>query len=222
MINAAIFDMDGLLVDSEPWWRVAERNVFGKYSTVPTEEDFEKMMGNRIQDVIRKWYDEHPWKNFSPEETKDEIVNEVFRLVSTNARLLPGVNECLHFFSEKKIPIALASSSPLYLINQLMSHFGLLKYFHVVHSAEFEKNGKPSPDVFLSTAKLLHVNAKNCIVFEDSFNGVLAAKLAKMKCVAVPAKEYFHDPKFDIADMKLGSLEEFNLTAFAAINDFSH
>src|SRR5688500_3737162 len=112
-IDAVIFDMDGLLVDSEPWWRVAESNIFGKLSVSPTEEDFERMMGNRIQEVITNWHAKHPWPDFSLEKTMNEIVDEVGRLVTENAQLMPGVIAALEFFKQKNIPVALASSSPL-------------------------------------------------------------------------------------------------------------
>jgi HAD superfamily hydrolase (TIGR01509 family) len=207
-IKAVIYDMDGLLVDSEPWWRVAESNFFGKLSVSPTEEDFEKMMGNRIQEVITTWHVKHPWPDFSLEKTMNEIVDEVGRLVTENAQLMPGVIESLEFFKQKNIPVALASSSPLRLINKIISHYDIEKYFVIVRSAEFEKRGKPFPDVFLSTAKALNVDPEFCLVFEDSHNGVLAAKAAGMKCVAVPAPEHLPQERFGIADWKWKSLEQ--------------
>jgi len=214
MISAIIFDMDGLLVDSEPWWRVAESNVFGKLSCAPTQHEFETMMGRQIREVILHWHSIKPWENFSLEQTREEIISEVEKLVKQNAALLPGVEKTIRFFSGRKIPMALASSSPLKLIANLMSHYGLAEKFRFMNSAENELHGKPHPDVFLTTAKMLNVNAENCLVFEDSYNGLLAAKAAGMKCVTVPAKEHFAQEKFDVADLKLRSLEEFSETLF--------
>lgn len=210
MIKAVIYDMDGLIVDSEPWWRVAETNVFGRYGNAPAEADFERMMGNRIQEVIRHWYSRHPWADFSEEATQQEIVQEVGRLVIGNAQLLPGVIDSINFFIERKIPVALASSSPLQLIRQLMTHYNLYDAFCVVCSAEFEEYGKPHPGVFLTAARHLGVQPQECLVLEDSFNGVLAAKAARMKCLAVPMQDHFPQSRFDIADLKLASLKEFN------------
>jgi HAD superfamily hydrolase (TIGR01509 family) len=209
MISAVIFDVDGLIVDSEPWWRVAEANVFGKLSKAPTEAEFEMMMGRQIKEVIIHWYNQQPWENFSLEETKEEILSEVERLVIKNAALLPGVEKTIQFFADKKIPIALASSSPLKLITNLMNHFGLTEKFLFLNSAEKELRGKPFPDVFLTTAKMLHVKPENCLVLEDSYNGLLAGKEAGMKCVVVPAKEHFMQERFGVADLKLESLEGF-------------
>lgn len=218
MIQAVIYDMDGLLVDSEPWWRVAETNVFGSLSIVPTEVEFEKMMGNRIEEVVSQWYAKHPWTGPSTVETQNLIVDEVARLVTANAGLLPGVVESLQFFIDKKIPLALASSSPLRLIRQLMTHYGIYDAFSVVCSAEHEAFGKPHPAVFITAAKHMATEPLHCLVFEDSFNGVIAAKAARMKCVAVPSKEHAQQARFACADMLLNSLEDFTEEKWKMLN----
>jgi sugar-phosphatase len=218
MIDAVIFDMDGLLVDSEPWWRVAETNVFGRLSVAPAEADFERMMGNRIQEVIRQWYDRHPWPDADFQQTQKEIIDEVAWYVIEKGGLLPGVEQTIAFLKEKNVPVALASSSPLRLIEKLMGHYGLLGQFDLVRSAEFEPYGKPHPAVFLTTASHLHINPLRCLVFEDSFNGVLAAKAARMKCVAVPEMRVYNQPRFTIADLKLPSLLEFDEACWEKLN----
>ncbi|TND05554.1 MAG: haloacid dehalogenase superfamily protein [Bacteroidetes bacterium] len=210
MIQAVIFDMDGLLVDSEPWWRVAETNVFGQLSRAPGEADFERMMGNRIQEVIKQWYQRHPWENADFETVQDRIIGEVDRLVKENTGLLPGVGNCIRFFEERKIPVALASSSPYRLIESLMRHYGLYDRFSLVCSAENEPFGKPHPAVFLTAAHNMQTDPLHTLVFEDSFNGVIAAKAARMKCVAVPAAEAQGQTRFDAADLKLRSLEDWD------------
>ena len=207
-IRAVIFDMDGLLVDSEPYWRVAETNVFGRLSVAPNEEEFEAMMGNRIQEVITKWHNKYPWDNFDLTATQNEIINEVATLVTQNSNLLPGVQRTLEFFNEKNVPMVVASSSPLMLIKKLLSHYSVIDNFKGLYSAEFEMRGKPAPDVFLTASKELGVEPQLCLVFEDSYNGVVAAKAANMKCVAVPSPEYLHQDRFEIADLKLPSLKE--------------
>lgn len=208
MIAAAIYDMDGLIVDSEPYWREAESAVFGRLSKAPSPADFEVMMGRQIKEVILHWHSVAPWENFSPEKTQKEILAEVARLVKVNAKLLPGVKESIDFFRNKGLKIGLASSSPLYLIRDLMQHYGLLEHFSVICSAEFESHGKPHPAVFLKAAEELGVKADECVVLEDSFNGLISAKAARMKCIVVPEKNSFTQTRFDIADMKLSSLME--------------
>lgn len=207
-IRAVIYDMDGLLVDSEPWWRVAERNIFSALSVAPTEEDFEKMMGNRIQEVIANWHAKHPWPNYNLEETQDAIIDEVGRLVTTNAQLMAGVVESLEYCKAKHLPIALASSSPLRLITTFIHNYGIAHYFSIVRSAEFEKRGKPHPDVFLRTSEALNIAPEHCLVFEDSYNGVVAAKAAGMTCVAIPSLEHRKQDRFSIADEIWDTLED--------------
>ncbi|GAB4149343.1 MAG: hexitol phosphatase HxpB [Bacteroidia bacterium] len=217
-IQAVIFDMDGLIVDSEPYWRVAETEVFGALSQAPDEEEFEQMMGNRIQEVIESWYMRHPWENASFTEVRERIVNRVADLVIEKAGLKPGFIDTLDFFKQKNIPVALASSSPMLLIERLMKHYNVDQRFNLLCSAEHEAYGKPHPAVFLTTAEKLNVYPEKCLVFEDSFNGVLAAKAARMKCVAVPAAEHFHQQRFCIADAKLASLTEFNEEVWNRLN----
>jgi mannitol-1-/sugar-/sorbitol-6-/2-deoxyglucose-6-phosphatase len=218
MIEAVIFDMDGLLIDSEPYWREAEAKVFGGLSIAPTEEQFERMMGNQIGEVIRHWHNLHPWENPSLAEVEILILDEVARLVKTQSKLMPGAEETIRFFINKKLPVALASSSPLRLIMDLVSHFGIGGLFNVIRSAEHEKYGKPHPAVFLTTAEALHTDPSRCLVFEDSFNGLIAAKAAKMKSVVVPAGLAFGQPRFDIADLKLPSLLGFGEEQFIMLN----
>ena len=218
MIAAVIYDMDGLIVDSEPWWRVAESNVFGRLSRPPSEADFEMMMGRQIKEVIHHWHAVAPWENFSVEETQKEILTEVARLVKENALVLPGVIDSLNFFKMKNLAIGLASSSPLFLIRDLMQHYGLSDRFSILCSAEFESHGKPHPAVFIKAAKELGVDPQQCLVLEDSFNGLISAKAARMKCIAVPEKHSFNQSRFDIADLKLNSLAEFSEEKWELLN----
>ncbi len=218
MIEAVIFDMDGLLIDSEPYWREAEAKVFGGLSIAPTEEEFERMMGNQIGEVIRHWHKLHPWENPSLAEVELMILDEVARLVKTQSTLMPGAEETIRFLTGKNLPVALASSSPLRLIMDLVTHFGIGGSFNVIRSAEHERYGKPHPAVFLTTAEALHTDPAHCLVFEDSFNGLIAAKAAKMKSVVVPAGLAFGQTRFDIADLKLPSLLEFGEEQFDWLN----
>lgn len=206
MVEAAIFDMDGLLIDSEPFWRQSHIEVLGKYGFVITEDDVRAAAGKRTADQVVKWQERFDWQELSNEVVTDAIVNTVTRLVHLNGIALPGVYDVIGILQKHGIPIAVASSSAPELIDAVLKRLDIKKYIQFAHSAEHEKHGKPFPDVFLSTAKRLNVNPENCIVFEDSLNGVKAAKAAGMKCVAVP--EQPHDPEqFYIADLIVSSLE---------------
>ena len=121
-----------------------------------------------------------------------------------------GVIFALDFFKKSGLKTAVASSSKYHLIDTVLDKLGIRKYFDAVHSSEDEKFGKPMPDVFLSAAKKLGVEPEKCLVIEDSANGVLAGKRAKMTVVAVPNERDFSSKDFDIADYKIRSLNQIN------------
>jgi sugar-phosphatase len=210
MIRAAIFDMDGVLIDSEPFWHEAEQEAFAKVGVTLTKEQCMETMGMPVDDVVAYRYGQVPWEGVSVTVVSDDIVRGVTSRVHERGVPMPGVQEVLQLFRDKGLFLALASSSSQSLIDTVLKKFGWESMFTVIHSAEFEENGKPHPAVFLSTAEQLGVEPVSCLVIEDSFNGLIAAKAARMKTLVVPMPVLFDQTRFDIADMKLHSLQEFN------------
>jgi sugar-phosphatase len=206
MPRAAIFDLDGLLIDSEPLWVRAEMRVFGEVGLALTEADCALTKGLRTDDVIRFWYGRKPWSAATPAEVEARLIEAVAALVRTEGNALPGIAHALTQVQASGHRLALASSSPLVIIEAALSRLGLTGVFEVVSSAERLPLGKPHPEVFLVTAQKLDVPAQSCVVFEDSVVGALAAKAAQMKCVAVPPPETAADARFAIADVVLPSL----------------
>lgn len=215
MIQAIIFDMDGLLINSEPFWKAVEIEVFKKVGIELTVEKCLDTVGLRIDEVVTYWHDRQPWDNISKEAIATEIVDKMIEYITNEGEPLPGVYDVIEFFWNKKIPMAIASSSYLRIIEAVVKRLKLKGFFDVIYSAEFEKYGKPNPGTFITTAQKLNVEPTNCLVFEDSFNGVLAGKSARMITVAVPE---FENPKFIIADKILNSLKEWNETVFKQLN----
>lgn len=214
MIKAAIFDLDGLLINSEPFWQRAEMEVFPTVGLHLTVEDCKKTQGFRIDEAVAYWYHKHPWDGHSIKDISSMVVNRLLQLVRAEGKPMPGVLETLSFFKGRKIPMAVASSSNLHIIETALEALNIQHYFDEVCSAQFEEYGKPHPAVFINTAQKLKTATVDCIVFEDSFYGLIAAKAAKMKAVAVPEPLHYNDPKFAFADINLRSLEEWNDEVF--------
>lgn len=211
MIEAVIFDMDGLLINSEPFWKEVEIEVFKKVGVTLTVEKCEQTVGLRIDEVVQFWYEQFPWDNHSKAAIEREIVDRVIERVEQEGEALSGVYDVIEFFWNKKMPMAIASSSHLRLIEAVVNRLKLKGFFQVIHSAEFEPFGKPHPATFITTAQKLQVEPNKCLVFEDSLNGVIAGKAARMTTVAVPEVT---DPRFIIADKVLHSLTAFDEQLF--------
>jgi sugar-phosphatase len=218
MINAIIFDMDGVLVDSEPFWQEAEMEVFASVGIQLTREQCIETTGLPVKDVVSYRYQQKPWNNKSQEQVSGEIFSSVEQKVLQRAILLDGVRDVLELLNKLRIPKALASSSSMQLIDTVLKKFSMEKTFDVVHSAEYEEYGKPHPAVFLTTAGRMKISPQNCLVIEDSFNGLIAAKAARMKTLVVPMSEQWNQKRFDIADCKLRTLKDFTEQQWDLIN----
>jgi sugar-phosphatase len=215
--RAVIFDMDGLLVDSEPLWVRAEIEIFGEVGLVLGEEDCAHTKGLRTDDVIAYWHARRPWDGRSPAEVEARLIARVAELVRAEGRALPGVASAIAVAREGGRRLGLASSSPLVIIHAALERLGLADAFDVVQSAQSLPLGKPHPGIFLRTAELLAVSAVDCFVLEDSLTGVIAAKAARMKCIAVPFDYPDHDRRFVIADAIVPSLVDVTRSLLATL-----
>jgi mannitol-1-/sugar-/sorbitol-6-/2-deoxyglucose-6-phosphatase len=204
-LRATLFDMDGLLIDSEVLWHRAELEVFGALG-VELPADLRATKGMFVDEVVAYWYARQPWAGAGPGEVVASLLERVGELVETEGRLLPGALRAVDLAGARG-PMALASSTPMELIFRCLDHFALRGRFAAIHSAEHEPYGKPHPGVFLSAAAGLGVDPTACLVIEDSAAGVLAGKAGRMTVVAVPAREDRHAPAFALADLVLDSLE---------------
>lgn len=198
-VQAVIFDMDGVLIDSEPLWRRAQVMCYAEVGLNLQEADCEETMGQRIDAAVGYWYGKHPWPDVSIEEMSQRVVQQVKQLILAEGQALPGVEDSLKYLAETGLPLAVASSSWMLLIEAVMDKLAYRSRFKILHSAEDEMHGKPAPDVYLTTARKLGVAPENCLAIEDSCSGVQSAFTAGMQLMAVPAAENAHKACFQQA-----------------------
>lgn len=216
MVKAAIFDMDGLLIDSEPLWQEAEIAGFAEVGLDLTVDMCRRTMGMRADEMVNYWFRRHPWTGPTEAEVKQAILSRLAALIETRAAPMPGVFDTVALLQRAGIPMIIASSSPQSVIDTVIDSFGLRQAIPAGLSAENEPLGKPHPGVFLRAAAQLGVAARDCLVFEDSITGVIAAKAACMTTIAVPDPALFARPEYSIADHRLRSLTEFDLALIGA------
>ncbi len=184
MRKCVIFDMDGVISDSEPLHQRCEKDMF-------------RLLGINVSDEVHNTLvgasDETIWTRLDRLYNLPVTINEAVQLKKTmydnylkqtnDLQPLPYVSEVIGNLISQGFLLALASSSPRMQIDYIINKFNLDKCFNAITSGDDVKNGKPHPEIFLKTAKMLEINPGSCVVIEDSHNGVTAAKKAKMKCI---------------------------------------
>ncbi|KNC88211.1 hexitol phosphatase HxpB [Trabulsiella odontotermitis] len=208
-ILAAIFDMDGLLIDSEPLWDRAELEVMASLGVDITRRgELPDTLGLRIDMVVDLWYAHQPWVGPDRAEVTDRIINRAISLVEEERPLLPGVREAVALCKAQGLKVGLASASPLHMLEKVLTMFDLRDQFDALASAEALPYSKPHPQVYIDCAAKLGVDPLYCVALEDSVNGMIASKAARMRSIVVPDSEHFQDPRYVLADVKLSSLEQ--------------
>lgn len=221
MIKWIIFDMDGLLIDSEPLWKEAEAKAFEKVGIIfPTERRDETAWFSTVE-VVDYWFSKLPWdvNSFPKQQVGEEIVNGVKDLITNKWVVKPWVFDILKFLKKKEVDyFAIASGSRYSVIEAALEKLGISSFFNIIHSAQDEAFGKPHPWIYTNTCKKMWLLPEQCISFEDSLNGIMASKWANIKCVAIPESHNFSNPKFEIADLLLPSLEDFWEREWSIVN----
>ncbi|EIN1645342.1 hexitol phosphatase HxpB [Salmonella enterica subsp. enterica serovar Kentucky] len=208
-ILAAIFDMDGLLIDSEPLWDRAELDVMASLGVdITRRHELPDTLGLRIDMVVDLWFAQQPWSGPDRQEVTNRVIARAITLIEETRPLLPGVREAVALCKTQGLLVGLASASPLHMLEKVLTMFELRDSFDALASAEKLPYSKPHPQVYLDCAAKLGVDPLTCVALEDSVNGLIAAKAARMRAIVVPAEENQHDPRFALANVKLNSLTE--------------
>ena len=204
MIKAVIFDMDGVMIDSEPLWEKTERILLARRDIEYTADYRDQIVGLNQNDSGKLLVE-----TFKLEEKVEDIISErveiLFGIYVEELEVVEELIPLLNQLRDKGYKLAVASSSPLRVINFVLDMFSLHEYFPIVVSGECTDMGKPHPAIYLDTADKLEVSPSECVAIEDSINGVKSAKAAGMYCIAVPDKRLTQD-KFQNADLILPSL----------------
>lgn len=208
-IKAIIFDMDGVIIDSEPLWRRTMIRSFVEIGIPFTENDCRVTTGLRFKEVIDFWFRKYQISHISISDFDELVTTRLIELIKIEGKPMKGVIETMSWLKRHGYKIGLGTSSSVRLMNTVLDALTINSYFDALSSAEQLAYGKPHPEVFLACAQILQVEPTECLVIEDSLNGMIAGKAAQMKVLVIPDEATKPNSKFNLADHRLNSLAEF-------------
>jgi HAD superfamily hydrolase (TIGR01509 family) len=210
MIEAVIFDMDGLLIDSEPYWDKARSIMAAEVGKEWNTDDHKAIMGVSTAEWVAYMINRLDLA-MPPQAVEEHIIAQMEALYERRIPYLPGA-EAAVAMAAANFPTGLASGSPRRLIDAVIADEALKGRFKAIVSGDQVAHGKPSPDIYLKTAHEMDVKLEYCVCLEDSGNGIAAGKNAGMKVIAVPDSRFAPDPhRVGQADVVLESLTELAL-----------
>lgn len=183
--DAIIFDMDGLLVDSETVWEVAESDMIRDHGNIYDPAKREEIVGLAVPEFIERLQDFYSFSK-NTAELVDELVERMLERIPTEVKPQPGAPELLEYVVQQGFPVAIASASPVPIIDAIVESQGWGDIFGARASTDYVLRGKPAPDVYIYAAGLVGCATPRCLALEDSPNGSRAAVAAGMTCYAVP------------------------------------
>lgn len=217
MLQAVIFDMDGVIVDTELIQSQAYETILAEYGIVPekNEHGTVHISGATTAETWELLKKRHGFEADTEELTRKKR-DAVIAVMRKGFSPLPGVFELLKDLQKHNIPLAIATSAQPERANLVMNGLGVNQYFKVVVTAEDVKRSKPAPDVYLAAAEQLGAASKRCVVIEDAEVGVAAGKAAGMKVIAVPG-EFTKKMDFRLADKRVESLSDLDYDIIASL-----
>jgi HAD superfamily hydrolase (TIGR01509 family) len=216
VIEAVVFDVDGVLIDSEPVWERVRRGLVAGHGGRWPDDAQDRMMGMSTAEWSR-YISEDFGAGLAPEQVAELVIAAMTAEYRTHLPLLPGAVGAVRGLSARW-RLAVASSAPKTLIEAVLDASGLRSAFAASVSSEEVTRGKPAPDVYLEAAARLGVQPGNCAAVEDSSNGLRSAAAAGLTVIAVPRPEYPPAPDaLGQARVVLGSLTELTPAVIAAL-----
>jgi len=213
MIKAIIFDMDGVIVDSEKlWWQAIDDQMEKHGIKTDHSPALKKFINIHIRGRTQKYAITMAKKRFGLKGSYEQILNEriniLIRIFKQKLKSIPGSIPLIRYLHQNGYPLAIASSSPRRVINFVIKQFKLKPYFKIIVSGDDFKKSKPHPEIFLKCAKILKEKPSNILVIEDSISGIQAAHRAKMKCIALkqPYSSYKDLHQADIIVKRLSTI----------------
>lgn len=209
MKKAFIFDMDGLLINSEPLWRQAGLEVLPQYGLPVTMQDFVGWTGTPVPTLVEKAV-----RRYGVEvdvvDVSEHFIHRAIDLILKTKPLMPGVKETLALLKQHNIKMGIASASPRKLLENIVTSCGIADYFSVISSAAELHYNKPHPEVYLHALRQLGVSPMDAVGLEDSRVGMISVKAANMTAIVIPSEEDRPQAYWALADYQLTSLLEIN------------
>ncbi len=215
-LKAIIFDMDGVLVDSEPLHLLAMQKLLQRYEIAYNEHDNREFLGKKDIVIFEILIDRFKL-DLTPAQFVDVKEELMVELISSKAIARPGVASLLERARNLGVPMAVASSATLPTINLVVDTLNIRHYFKTLCSGDQVKHGKPAPDVYLLAAQQIKVAPENCLVVEDTITGLTAGKAAGMFCISIPCEATAHQDH-SIADLSLSRIDEIPVEKIFAMN----
>ncbi|PJG85950.1 hexitol phosphatase HxpB [Conservatibacter flavescens] len=209
MKKAFIFDMDGLLIDSEPLWQQVGVEVFNQYGLPVTLNDMAQWTGSPVHIMTQKACMQFGIQLDDKSVAEHYLAQAMARIIAEKP-LMPHVKETLAFLAEQNIKMAIASASPRVMLESIVKSCGIEHYFSYIASAHELSFNKPHPEVYLHACHQLNLSPMECVGIEDSKVGMTAVKAANMTCIVIPHQNDFQRGYWELADVKLGSLANIN------------
>ena len=208
MLSAIIFDLDGVLADSEPWWNQIDAKLLAQYGATYRGEYHRHVVGVNYRLAV-EFYKKAFGLSVPTEEMmrrRGEIATEFF---ADRVGLFPGVKKVLEELRQMKLHLAVATSSVSASARPFLDRHQLTRFFEVIVTGDEVEHGKPAPDIYLCAAEHLGIPAHACLVVEDALAGVAAARAANMRVVAIPDIRFVDPREYEKqADFVLTSLQE--------------